>query len=122
MLFIRTTENDRNLGHVMKITHKIVKSKYLTLFRLGVILVKYRLGAHCALCFSFICGPITTKLGRMVLWHKSLKSIKILMTSSLSRAYNVIKQFSLLLEVKIRDLLAFVQFGCNFAQGSILGH
>ena len=25
-------------------------------------------GAHCApLCFSFICGPITTKLGMMVL-------------------------------------------------------
>ena len=37
------------------------------------IFVKYRPGeeALCApLCFFFTCDPITTKLGRMVLWHK----------------------------------------------------
>ena len=33
----------------------------------GPIFVKYRLGP---LCFSFVCGPITTKLGMLVLWDK----------------------------------------------------
>ena len=43
----------------------------LALFRLGSSGTIYAGGAHCTpLCFSFICGPITTKLGMMVLWDK----------------------------------------------------
>ena len=37
--------------------------------------------------------PITIELGTVVLWDKSLKNIDILVTSSLSRVYDVIKQF-----------------------------
>ena len=46
----------------------------ITLFRLGsfgTINPIQAGGPICALlCFSFICGPITTKLGMTVLWNK----------------------------------------------------
>ena len=50
-------------------------------------------------------------------WHDGTlpqnlpKALKILMTSSLSRVYDVIKPFSLSFKVEILDPLSFVQFG-----------
>ena len=50
-------------------------------------------------------------------WHNGTlaqnlsKAFKILMTSSLSRVHDVIKQFLLWFEDKIRDPLFFVQSG-----------
>ena len=41
--------------------------------QLNTVLILFRLGGgHTVppLCFSFICGPITTRLGMMVLWDK----------------------------------------------------
>ena len=52
-------------------------------------------------------------------WHdgtleqKLSKALKILLTSSLRRTYDVIKQFSV-----IQAPLSFIQFGQNLAQGS----
>ena len=55
------------------------------------------------LCFSFICGPITTKLSMMVLLDKiSQKAIKSLLTSLLGGKYGVIERFLVLFQIKIR--------------------
>ena len=72
------------------------------------------------LCFSFICAPITTKLGVMVLWDKLSKAIKILLTSSPGGKHDVIKPFLVSLQVKTRVPLSFVQWSWNLAQESIL--
>ena len=63
------------------------------------------LGPNVLACFSFICSSITSKRDVMVLWDKSVQSIKSFMTSSLSRVYYVIKQCSVLFDVEIRVLL-----------------
>ena len=60
--------------------------------------------------FSFVCGPITTKLAMMILWDENpSKAIEILLTSSLGGNYDVIKPFLVFFQVKIRVPLSFVQ-------------
>ena len=65
------------------------------------------MGPNVLACLSFICSSITSKRDVMVLWHKIVQSIKSFMTSSLPRVYYVIKQCSVLFDVKIRVLLFF---------------
>ena len=76
-------------------------------FRLGYVGKKLAEGngTKCPCCFSFFCSSITFKRDVMVLWHKIVQSIKSFMTSLLSRVYYVIKQCSVLFNVKIRVLL-----------------
>ena len=76
------------------------------------LLEQYRLGGGNivpALCFSFICGTNTTKLGMMVLLGQNLsKAIKILLTSSLGGKYDVIKLYLVLFQIKIRVHSSFI--------------
>ena len=74
----------------------------LTLFRVGSFVTTQ--AAPPPPCFSFICGPITTKLSMMILWDKiSQKPLKNLLTSLLGGKYDVIKPvFFVSFQVKIR--------------------